>query len=69
MKITKTQIKSAGIKFIDLAAAVGLSHGAISKQPDLLNETVQYRLLHGSKEAQAIRRKVLRHLRKEGKDE
>lgn len=66
MELTKTQIKAAGITYTELASACGVSSAAIAQQPanEPLGEKYQYLLLRGSKEAQSIRRKTLRHLKK-----
>lgn len=63
MKIKKSQIKSAGIKFIHLADALGVVPSAITAWPDEIADRYQYLLRFGSKEAQAIRRKTLKYIR------
>lgn len=64
MKIKKSQVKKAGIKFIDLADAFNVSPAMITKMPEMIPDQYQYALRFGSKEAQSIRRKVLRYLKK-----
>ena len=63
MEIKKSQIKKAGIKFIELAQAFNVSPAMITKMPELIPDQYQYALRFGSKEAQAIRRKTIRHIK------
>lgn len=65
MEITKNQIKKAGVKYIDLAAALGISPPMVSqiKANEPLPDRYQYALRFGSKEAQAIRRKTIKWIK------
>lgn len=66
MELTKNQIRAAGVKYIDLAAALGISAPMVSQIPDdvPLADKYQYALRFGSKEAKSIRRKTIKHLKK-----
>lgn len=63
MDIKLTEILCAGIERQQLAHALGLTPASItywSKKDDALPKQYQFDLMHGSKEAKAIRRKVLK---------
>lgn len=64
MDIKKSQVKKAGVKYIDLASALNITPAMVAQLPDEIPHKYQYLLRFGSKEAQAIRRKVLRHLKR-----
>jgi len=61
MNITKTDVKNAGIKFKELANALGVVQSAITAWPETLPRVYQLEMISGRKEAKAIRRKILRH--------
>ena len=55
MNITKSDIKSAGIKFKDLASALGVVQSAITAWPEVLPRVYQLEMISGTKEAKAVR--------------